>query len=220
MDLDQLPRAEPGTALLLDAAGTLLQPIEPVAETYAAYADAYGTPVSVAEVAKRLPVAMIEADPLRRGTADWRRYWAQVVARSTGSDDPELLDELIVHFAAPAAWRVAAGAETCCERVRAQGMKVMVVSNWDMHLRPLLAGLGVRQWIDGVVVSGEEGIDKPDPAMWERACARLGVAPNRAVHVGDDPFADRAGARAAGCAALLIDHDVASFDALAQLLLR
>jgi hypothetical protein len=38
----------------------------------------------------------------------------------TGSDDPELLDTLIDHFRVPAAWRLAAGAASCCERVEAR----------------------------------------------------------------------------------------------------
>lgn len=105
-----------------------------------------------------------------------------------------------------------------CERARARGMKVAVISNWDHHLRPLLTGLGVSAWIDLLVVSAEEGLEKPDTTMFERACARLGVALSEAVHVGDDPVADLAGAQAAGCAALLIGRDVADFATLARML--
>ncbi|MGH3033977.1 MAG: HAD family hydrolase, partial [Gaiellaceae bacterium] len=39
----------------------------------------------------------------------------------------------------------------------------------------------------------------PDPAVFRAALQRLGVAPERAVHVGDSD-ADRAGAEAAGLA--------------------
>lgn len=42
------------------------------------------------------------------------------------------------------------------------------------------------------------GIAKPAPAIFLHACERLGVAPEHVLHVGDDPHADIAGARAAG----------------------
>ncbi len=214
-----IPNARPGAALLLDAAGTLLRPAEPVAQTYARHAQARGIAVTAAEIAGRFGPAFAAAAPLRRGAADWRRFWACVVERCVGRDEPALLDELIAHFARPSAWSVAPGAEACCVGVRARGMKIAVVSNWDRHLRPLLVGLGIMAWVDVAVISAEEGLEKPDPAMFERACARLGVAPGDAVHVGDDAEADVAGARAAGCAALLFGRDVADFDALARLLL-
>lgn len=214
-----IPRAGPGTALLLDAAGTLLHPAVPVAETYARLARAHGARVEVEEVAARFPQAMKQAAELRRGAPDWRPFWRVVVERSTGSDDPALLDALIDHFRHGAAWRLAEGAEACCRRVRAAGMKVAVVSNWDRGLRPLLAELGVRAWVDALAISAELGVEKPDPAIFAAACEALGVAPARAVHLGNDPDEDVAGARAAGCAALLLGRDLANFDELAARLL-
>jgi HAD superfamily hydrolase (TIGR01549 family) len=98
-------------------------------------------------------------------------------------------------------------------------MAVAIVSNWDHHLRPLLERLGVTAWVDAIVISSEEQLDKPDPRIFLRACARLGVEPHAAVHVGNDPDEDVVGAISAGCAALLFGRDVANFDALARRLL-
>jgi REG-2-like HAD superfamily hydrolase len=214
-----VPRAGPDTALLLDAAGTLLHPAEPVPKTYARFARAHGHETTATQVGARLFTIMKRAAHLRRGKPDWRPFWRVVVAHSTGSDDPALLDALVDHFRHAAAWRVAPGARSCCERVRELGMKVAVVSNWDHHLRPLLAELGVRAWVDAIVISAEERVEKPDPRIFLRACARLGVEPVAAVHVGNDPDEDLAGAQAAGCAALLFGREVADFPALAARLL-
>jgi REG-2-like HAD superfamily hydrolase len=214
-----VPIAGPDTALLLDAAGTLLHPAEPIAHTYARIAQAHGVAVTPEHVGERFGVAMKRAAPLRRDAADWRPFWRAVVHECTGSEDPKLLDALIRHFCAPAAWRLAAGAASCCEWVRARGMKVAIVSNWDHHLRPLLEQLGVTAWVDEIVISSEEQLEKPDPRIFLRACTRLGLAPQAAVHVGNDPDDDIAGATAAGCAALLLGRDVADFDALARRLL-
>jgi REG-2-like HAD superfamily hydrolase len=214
-----VPIAGPYTALLLDAAGTLLHPAEPVAHTYARIANEHGVAVTPAHVGERFVGVMKRAAPLRSDAADWRAFWRVVVHDCTGSDDPELLDALIDHFSVRAAWRVAAGAASCCEQVRARGMKIAVVSNWDHHLRPLLEQLGVTAWVDAVVISAEEQLEKPDPRMFLRACMRLGVEPSAAVHVGNDPDEDIIGATSAGCAALLLGRDVADFDALARRLL-
>ena len=51
-----------------------------------------------------------------------------------------------------------------------------------------------------------EGVAKPDPAIFERALARAGVAPHEALHVGDSLREDYHGARAAGLSALLLER--------------
>lgn len=40
--------------------------------------------------------------------------------------------------------------------------------------------------LDAVLLSEEEGVEKPSRAIFARACARVGVRPGAAVHVGDD----------------------------------
>ncbi|MCA9648602.1 MAG: HAD-IA family hydrolase [Myxococcales bacterium] len=214
-----LPRAAPDTALLIDAAGTLLRPAESVPRTYARFAARFGARASEAEIAAVLPGLMQQARPLRALRPDWRPYWAQVVHHATGCDDPALLDALLDYYERPDAWRVTTGAEACARAVAERGMKVAVVSNWDLRLRSTLQGLGVMAWIDAAIISAEVGVEKPFPGIFYRACERLAVEPSAALHVGDDPGDDVAGARAAGCAALRWPHEVGSFAALARRLL-
>lgn len=211
--------AAPGTALLLDAAGTLLRPVEPVAETYARFAARFDAPVSPAQVAEALPGVMTRARPLRAGRPDWRPYWAEVVRVATGCGSPALLDALYEYFARGDAWRVADGAEACARAVAEHGMKVAVVSNWDLRLRGTLQALGVLGWVDAAIVSAEVGVEKPHPGIFQRACERLAVEPDHALHVGDDVGDDLRGAREAGCLALLWPDEVGSFAALARRLL-
>jgi putative hydrolase of the HAD superfamily len=78
-------------------------------------------------------------------------------------------------------------------RLRALGLPLAVVSNWDETLPERLEAFDV----DVVVSSAEAGASKPDPAVFRLALERLGVRPERALHVGDSP-ADQEGARAAG----------------------
>lgn len=211
--------AGPGTALLLDAAGTLLRPAEQVPATYARFAARFDARVTAARVAERLPGVMTKARPLRAARPDWRPYWAEVVRVSTGCDSPALFDALLEYFARADAWRVAEGAQACARAVSERGMRVAVVSNWDDRLRGTLDALGVLRWIDAAIISAEVGVEKPHPGIFHRACERLAVPPERALHVGDDAGDDVRGAREAGCLALLWPDEVGSFAALARRLL-
>jgi HAD superfamily hydrolase (TIGR01509 family) len=90
------------------------------------------------------------------------------------------------------------GARTACLELAAAGLRLAVVSNWDVGLHDHLRALGLDAVVDSVVTSAEAGAPKPAPAIFELALARLGVDdPARAIHVGDSP-ADAEGARAAG----------------------
>jgi HAD superfamily hydrolase (TIGR01509 family) len=90
------------------------------------------------------------------------------------------------------------GVEAALARLRAHGLALAVVANWDFSLHDHLRSHRLRTWFDGVVVSGELGVRKPDPAPFLAALERLGVEPGRTVHVGDHPPHDEAGARGAG----------------------
>jgi REG-2-like HAD superfamily hydrolase len=194
-------------ALLLDAAGTLLHPREAVAEVYRRTAG-----VTVAAVSE----AMIALKPLRARDPGWREYWQAVVARATANPDPTVFEALYRIYAHPEAWSIAPGAAALCHGLRARGIKVAVVSNWDDRLRPLLGALGVLEWIDLAVVSAEEGIEKPDPRIFARTCTRLDVPAADALMVGDTLTSDVEGARAAGLQALHFGHDVQDFAQLAR----
>ena len=58
--------------------------------------------------------------------------------------------------------------------------------------------LGVADLVDFVVISGEFGIEKPDPAIFREALRRGEAAPGDAVYIGDSPEHDIAGARSVG----------------------
>jgi len=59
--------------------------------------------------------------------------------------------------------------------------------------------------VDAILDSTHVGVAKPDPAIFRMALDILGVPPERAVHIGDTPAADIAGARAAGVRPVLVD---------------
>ena len=59
---------------------------------------------------------------------------------------------------------------------------------------------------DAVVSSEELRVYKPHVSIFHETCARLGVAPEDALYVGDSPWADVAGARNAGLRAVWLNR--------------
>lgn len=92
------------------------------------------------------------------------------------------------------------------EALRAAGHPLVVVSNWDVSLHGVLADTGLAPLLDGVLTSAQERVAQPDPRLFERGLAVAGRAAHEALHVGDSPEYDLAGARAAGIAAVLVDR--------------
>lgn len=57
---------------------------------------------------------------------------------------------------------------------------------------------GIRDWFSTIVVTGEIGVEKPDPRAFWIACEKTGFSPEETAYVGDYDRNDIAGARSAG----------------------
>lgn len=88
--------------------------------------------------------------------------------------------------------------------LRRRGVRLVVVSNWDVSLHERLAELGLAELLDGAVASAEFGAAKPDPAIFAHALAIAGAEPGQAWHAGDSVEADVEGALAAGVTPVLV----------------
>ncbi len=91
--------------------------------------------------------------------------------------------------------------------LRARGLRLVVVSNWDVSLEPTLEALGLMGMLDAVVTSAGVGVAKPAPEVFHAALALLGLPAQDALHVGDDPSLDVAGALAAGVQPVLLRRE-------------
>jgi putative hydrolase of the HAD superfamily len=97
------------------------------------------------------------------------------------------------------------GAREALDGVRASGLRTAVVSNSDGRAEVHLANADMLRGIEFVVDSHLVGIEKPDPAIFAVALARLGTAPERTLFVGDIRSVDEVGAAAAGMRFVLLD---------------
>ena len=135
---------------------------------------------------------------------DAGRSWADARAALARSHPHRLpmLDCYVENFAAAVPGPVH-GADGTVDDLRAVGVRVFGLSNWSAQtypLAPVTAPVVAR--LGGVLVSGEEGIAKPDAAVFELAITRFGLARNRTVFT-DDSLPN---VEAAGRVGLLTEH--------------
>jgi putative hydrolase of the HAD superfamily len=187
-------------AVTIDAYGTLVTLRDPVPSLQEALA-ARGFDVGRADVAAAFRAEVAYYRPRSHQGRDdatlalLRRDCARVFLKAAGADlDPE---EFAPAFLAALGFEAVAGAATACRALAEAGLRLAVVSNWDIGLHDHLARLGFTALVDAVVTSAEAGAPKPDPRVFRLALERLDVAASQAVHVGDGSEDDE-GARAAG----------------------
>lgn len=101
--------------------------------------------------------------------------------------------------------QVPEGLPPMLDRLRAAGLRLVVVSNSDGTVAAKLARAGLADRFDAIVDSHLVGAEKPDSRIFEHALASSGVARERTLHVGDLYHVDVTGARAAGLHAALLD---------------
>ncbi len=85
--------------------------------------------------------------------------------------------------------------------------RIGVITNGpDWIQRPKVELLGIAAHVDFVIISGEFGVHKPDPKIFQEGL-RLGTAaPDATVFIGDSIEADVAGAHASGLTSIWINR--------------
>jgi HAD superfamily hydrolase (TIGR01549 family) len=204
--------SRPIETVFLDAGGVLVHPNwTRVSEALMRH--------GVAAAAERLtaaePHAKLEMDrgAVMARTDDRQRGWIyfDAVLRHAGVTTDEVTDRALAEVRAyhdtHNVWEmVPADVVPALEALRAQALRLVVVSNANGTLRRLFDRLDLTRWFDVVLDSHEWGVEKPDPKLFHLALTESGAAAATTVHVGDFFHIDVAGARAAGLAdAVLFD---------------
>ncbi len=90
----------------------------------------------------------------------------------------------------------------------AQGTVLCVTANTmrtpGVVLRKVLDRYGLLAPFKLLIFSDECGVRKPDPEIFHLTLRQIGLAPEEAVHVGDDPVLDVQGAQGAGMRAIQV----------------
>jgi 2-haloacid dehalogenase len=89
------------------------------------------------------------------------------------------------------------------DRLRRNGIPIFALSNWSAETYPLARPLfPFLEWFDGVVISGAEGIRKPDPRIFQVLLDRHGLDAPTTAFV-DDVAENVAAAQAVGMTGIL-----------------
>lgn len=207
-------------AIFFDAGETLVYPHPSFAELFAEVLRSEGDPVDPATVQEAL--SAYSARFTETVTSDAHRLWSTSAERSRafwleiyrgflggmGIDDGEgrLAEALYKRFTDLASYRLHPDALPLIRRLDAAGLTLGVISNFEEWLERLLQTLDVTRFFPVRVISGVEGVEKPDPKIFHIALERAGVEPGESVYVGDHPYFDIEAAEEVGMLPVLIDR--------------
>lgn len=139
-----------------------------------------------------------------------RAFWLSVyeifLAECGLPTDDGLAEKLYAEFTDLANYGLFDDVPDVLVRLRRAGLTIGVVSNFEEWLERLLDALDVKDFFAVRVISGVEGIEKPDPRIFRLALERAGVEPGESAHVGDSPVFDVDPAEALGMFPVLIDR--------------
>jgi putative hydrolase of the HAD superfamily len=200
---------EPVRLVFFDVGGTILTVRPSVGHVYAEAAARLGYPVDPQGVNRAFRAAWGRSLARRRAAeyvstdAILREEWRTIVADSFSGLVPEEIalrafEELYEHFAGPEPWGLAAGAEETFRALKALGVRLGILSNWDRRLPLTLEKLGISRYFDLMVISYEVGVEKPHPRIFEEALRLAGGIPAGTAMVGDSLDQDIEPARALG----------------------
>jgi putative hydrolase of the HAD superfamily len=150
-----------------------------------------------------------ELRALRAWAAEFRREsWRRALAEQ-GVDDDALATDLGERFGAERRTRCEtfADAAATLDALRSDRALALVTNGASCLQREKLAASGLGDRFDAIVVSGDIGRGKPDPAIFAHALRALGAEAGEAVMVGDNLVKDVEGALAAGLDAVWLNRD-------------
>jgi HAD superfamily hydrolase (TIGR01509 family) len=198
--------------VFLDAGGVLIFPNwHRIEEALARQ----GVTVSASALARAEPLARRQLDDSGTigTTTDAARGWVffdlilEHAGISRSAETAAALSELHAYHQANNLWElIPDGVTPALAALRDRGLTLVVVSNANGTLRAHMERIGLRGLVDHVIDSCEEGVEKPDPRLFQIALARAGAQADSTIHVGDMYQVDVVGARAAGLRPVLLDE--------------
>jgi putative hydrolase of the HAD superfamily len=199
--------------LIVDYGGVLTNPVRDV---FRAWADADGFEMAelkavlggmLGEGAGSSPLHALERGEV--SVAEFERQLAASLRRSDGSEIAAagLLTRVFAEM------QTSPGMIGVVQRAKDRGIRTGLLSNsWGLSYDRT----GWAELFDALVISGEVGMRKPEPAIYQLAAERLGVRPEECVFV-DDLVENVRGAAAAGMVGVhhtALDSTVAELETL------
>ncbi|KAK6741605.1 hypothetical protein RB195_009458 [Necator americanus] len=186
---------------------------KPFNDVYSRVAADYGVnvhPDVIASAFPKLMKSLSASDPCfgfnTIGPFEW---WKRIVVgclregcsvQMDREKEDEIAQRLFNFYATASAWRI------IDPKLRQNGLGVAVVSNFDARLRKILEDLDLYSLFDIVITSGEVGVEKPSPRIFEMVLDHYHLnSASQLLHIGDSFKNDYRGATDFGANALLFD---------------
>ncbi len=174
--------AEDVEAVLLDGLGTLVALEPPWPALVERLREAHGMELApaAAEQAFRAEIAYYRAHHHEgrdaQALADLRRRCAEVLrgALPAGARRAVSTPQLTAVMLEALRFAAYPDAPVALAGLRARGVSLVVVSNWDVSLSRVLREVGLEEAVDGVVTSAHVGSPKPKRAIFDAALALAG----------------------------------------------
>ena len=136
----------------------------------------------------------------------WKYIFAYLVENGVFTEPPEYADYRTFIFESFA--RIAVpfpDTLPMLTELKEKGYKIALITNGQHALQyKKLELTGLRYVFDEIIISGDVGVEKPDPEIFLMMLDKLALAPQEAVYVGDNPINDILGAHRAGMKTLWI----------------
>ncbi|MFC9438801.1 HAD family hydrolase [Nocardia sp. NPDC057030] len=185
-----IPRPDHLCAVVFDWRGTLVSELTPQGWAREALRriDRDDSDEAVSALLRDIRTAAGEPNRLQspHGNTSYERHKATFDAVFADAGlDPRLAEELFAVDSDPAYNTFAVDAADTIAALRDHGCKIGILSNIHFDIRPEFAEAGLLTSIDAFVLSGERGIQKPDPAIFELMLKELGTPAEHTLMVGD-----------------------------------
>ena len=204
-------------AVFFDAGETIVYPHPSFPELLAQILRGTGHDIDPAIIREKLHVvadifttASSEGELWSTSPERSRRFWDRVYGRLLAElgvpFGEELATAIYTTFTDVANYRLFPDVLAALDRLRSAGIRMGVVSNFEEWLERLLESLGVTPYFDVRVISGVEGVEKPDLKIFRLALERMETLPAESAFVGDSPQFDVEPATSLGMTAVLLDR--------------
>ncbi|KAJ7647236.1 HAD-like domain-containing protein [Roridomyces roridus] len=160
--------------------------------------------------------------------SDVTGWWSAVIrptALGAGADEKVLdaslgaiVPELMSAFSTKEGYKAFDDSLPALHRLHELGIRTAVVSNADSRMLSVLRDLDFPSYLNPILLSESEEIEKPAPEIFLRALVRVNaelekpIAPLECLHVGDEVVCDYKGALSAGMRALLLERPGTEID--------
>jgi putative hydrolase of the HAD superfamily len=204
-------------AVFFDAGETLVHPSPSFHELFAEVLMDAGHDVAAETVRERSHVVSERFAKAARDGELWttseersRAFWHSIYAAYLSALDLEpgegLADTLYETFSDPSRYELFDDVMPAVRALARTGIEMGVISNFESWLDGFLSRSGAGEFLTVRAISGIEGVEKPDPRIFEIALERAGVAATQSAYVGDSPGFDVEPAREVGMLPVLLDR--------------